>query len=180
MPSALLPLVPALGQSFFNQAPSASPTRSLPFHSVSQNPSLPPSDPTLLQHHRRSRRASPPPSPREAKPKSGLVAESPLRPRPSPQNSQDASLPPSVGPDFRALLRPSVRTLSLVFSQPQGRCSPDLPLSEATWHCRWACALPSWASSRTAWLSPAPLLQHPSGYRSDCAWKRLREPPPPP
>lgn len=70
-------------------------------------------------------------------------AEQSLRPRPSSQNGQDAPLPTSVGPGFRALLRPSVRTLCLVFSQLQGRCSPDLPLSEANTHHRWTCVLPS-------------------------------------
>lgn len=46
-------------------------------------------------------------------------AESQLRPWPPLQNGQGATLPVSVGPDFRALLRPSVRTLCPVFSQLQ-------------------------------------------------------------
>jgi hypothetical protein len=43
---------------------------------------------------------------------------------------RSSALPTSVGPNFRALLQPSVRTLFPVFSRHQGRCSPDLPLSE--------------------------------------------------
>jgi hypothetical protein len=59
-------------------------------------------------------------------------------------------LPTSVGPDFRALLQRSVRTLCPVFSRLQDRCSPDLPpLRGHPAQPLRLSPLPSGASSRT-------------------------------